>query len=338
MMEDPVGAQGEAMAEPASQPEASSVERVREVVIDGVAVMKIIKHCNENLPTMVAGSLLGLDVDGVLEVTYTFPYSADDDEVDGRDYQIDMMNMLRDVNLDNNCVGWYQSTYLSTMCTNDVVGYQYSYQSSDELSDNSVVIMYDPIRSKTDSGKIVMRAFRLTEAFIQMKRAKKNQYIDPEGILEELPVKIKNSGYIGGFLRCLKDSHKEIANGGSHALSLSNGDSFTERNMELMNSWVDDLVVENKKFQDYAKLAAKPRQEHQNWIKKRTKENKERYENGEDMLPLKFESSGLKPLPDAPVRTEPLLMIGQLERYCEQVDTHIDVSLQKISMSAKLSE
>ena len=116
-------------------------------------------------------------------------------------------------------------------------------------------------------------------------------------------------------------------------LSLSNGDSFTERNMELMNSWVDDLVVENKKFQDYAKLAAKPRQEHQNWIKKRTKENKDRYENGEDMLPLKFESSGLKPLPDAPVRTEPLLMIGQLERYCEQVDTHIDVSLQKISMT-----
>ncbi len=315
-----------------------SVERVKEVVIDGVAVMKIIKHCNESLPTMVAGSLLGLDINGVLEVTYTFPYSADDNELDGRDYQIDMMNMLRDVNIDNNCVGWYQSTYLSTMCTNDVVGYQYSYQSSDELSDNSVVIMYDPIRSKTDNGKIVMRAFRLTEAFIEMRRSKLNKYIDPEGILEELPVKIKNSGYIGGFLRCMKDTHKEIANGASHALSLSNGESFTERNMELMNSWVDDLIVENKKFQDYAKLSVKPRQEHQNWVKKRMIENKERHENGEPLLPIKLENSGLKPLPDAPIRTEPLLMIGQLERYCEQVDTHIDANLQKISLSVKLSE
>ena len=43
-------------------------DRVREVIIDGLAVLKIVKHCNENLPTMVAGSLLGLDVDGVLDV------------------------------------------------------------------------------------------------------------------------------------------------------------------------------------------------------------------------------------------------------------------------------
>lgn len=32
------------------------------------AVLKIIKHCTESLPQMVAGSLLGLDQTGVLEV------------------------------------------------------------------------------------------------------------------------------------------------------------------------------------------------------------------------------------------------------------------------------
>ena len=337
MLDENIG-DGERVSETVLNEPLEVVERVKEVVIDGVAVMKIIKHCNDSLPTMVAGSLLGLDINGVLEVTYTFPYGADDDDLDGRDYQIEMMNMLRDVNIDNNCVGWYQSTYLSTMCTNDVVGYQYSYQSSEELSDNSVVIMYDPLLSKTENGKIVMRAFRLTEEFIEMKKNKRNQYIDPAGILEELPVKIKNRGYIGGFLRCLKDSHKEIAGAASHALSLANGESFAERNLELMNSWVDDLVVENKKFQDYAKISAKPRQDYQKWLAKRLNENKERRENGEPLLPTKFESSGLKPLPEAPVRTEPLLMIGQLERYCDQVQTHIDVTLNKVSVSAKLSE
>ena len=50
--------------------------RVREVQIDGLAVLKIVKHCDENLPTMVAGSLLGLDVNGVLEVTYAYPFPA----------------------------------------------------------------------------------------------------------------------------------------------------------------------------------------------------------------------------------------------------------------------
>ena len=32
------------------------------------AVLKIIKHCTESLPQMVAGSLLGLDQTGILEV------------------------------------------------------------------------------------------------------------------------------------------------------------------------------------------------------------------------------------------------------------------------------
>ena len=189
MLDENIG-DGERVSETVLNEPLEVVERVKEVVIDGVAVMKIIKHCNDSLPTMVAGSLLGLDINGVLEVTYTFPYGADDDDLDGRDYQIEMMNMLRDVNIDNNCVGWYQSTYLSTMCTNDVVGYQYSYQSSEELSDNSVVIMYDPLLSRTENGKSVMRAFRLTEEFIEMKKNKRNQYIDPAGILEDLPVKI----------------------------------------------------------------------------------------------------------------------------------------------------
>ena len=34
--------------EQASQP-------IREIIIDGLAVLKIVKHCNDSLPTMVAG-------------------------------------------------------------------------------------------------------------------------------------------------------------------------------------------------------------------------------------------------------------------------------------------
>jgi translation initiation factor 3 subunit H len=323
-----------------------AIPRVKEVVIDGVAVLKIVKHCNDNLPTMVAGSLLGLDVDGVLEVTYTYPFptpkdrdeGGDEDDLEGREYQIDMMNMLRDVNVDNNCVGWYQSTYLSTMCTNDVVGYQYSYQSSDELSDNSVVIMYDPIQSKTDNGKLVIRAFRLTEDFIALRKSKQNKYINPAGILEELPVRIKNGGYIGGFLQCLKASKREIEESASLPLSMNNGEGFAERNLELMNSWIDDLVVENRKFQDHARNSSNSRRDHQRWLYKRNAENADRRENGEDLLPTKLDASGLKPLPEAPTRTEPLLMIGQLDRYCEQVQGHIDTSLKKIAVTAKLSD
>ncbi len=131
---------------------------VREVHIDGLAVLKLVRHCNESLPTMVAGSLLGLDVDGILEVTYAYPFPASKsdggggrgedsgennhrDDIDGNDYQLEMMKMLREVNVDNNCIGWYQSMYLGTMFTSDVISCQYSYQSAEELSDNTIVIM-----------------------------------------------------------------------------------------------------------------------------------------------------------------------------------------------------
>ena len=51
-------------------------EKVRECVIEGVAVLRIIKHCRESLPTLVAGSLLGLDVGNRLEVTNCFSHPA----------------------------------------------------------------------------------------------------------------------------------------------------------------------------------------------------------------------------------------------------------------------
>ena len=63
------------------------------------------------------------------------------EDFDGSDYQMEMMKMLRDVNVDNNCVGWYQSMYLGTMYTPDVISCQYSYQSAEELFDNTIAIM-----------------------------------------------------------------------------------------------------------------------------------------------------------------------------------------------------
>lgn len=108
------------------------------------------------------------------------------------------------VQVDNNCVGWYTSTYLGTICTNDIVGYQYNYQSSEELSENSVVIMYDPILST--KGVVVIKAFRLTKAFLELKRNKSNQFIRPADILEELPLKIRNIGHLSAFLRSLQDA------------------------------------------------------------------------------------------------------------------------------------
>lgn len=318
---------------------------IREVIIDGLAVLKIVKHCNDSLPTMVAGSLLGLDVEGALEITYSYSFPGVKTEgeasvegvsdLDGAEYQIEMMKMLRDVNVDNNCVGWYQSMYLGTMCTNDVVNYQYSYQSSEELSENSIVIMYDPIQSR--KGTLVMKAFRLSDKFMEMKRNKTNKYISPCEVLEELPLKIKNIGYVSAFLRCLQDSHKNELDCEFEALSLAGAEANTEKHLDLLANSVDELLTEQQEYQKYSGNSTKIRQEQIRWLSKRLQDNADARENGNDVESTSLKTSGLRPLPDAPTRTDHLLMIGQMDRYCRQMIEHVDNSVHRLVLTTQLN-
>mmetsp|Transcript_20221 Transcript_20221/g.20327 ORF Transcript_20221/g.20327 Transcript_20221/m.20327 type:complete len:346 (+) Transcript_20221:51-1088(+) len=333
------------VAPPDSLEEVQAQVPVTEVHLDGLAALKIVGHCDESLPTMVAGSLLGLDVNGILEVTYAFPIPTpraegesgqegpQQDEVDSQEYQIEMMKMLRDVHVDNNCVGWYQSMYLGTFCTNDVVNSQYSYQSSEELSDNSIVILYDPIQSK--KGALVIKAFRLTAQFVQLRKYKSNAFIKPSDILEEIPIKLTNCGHTSAFLRCLTDSHAPAFECDFEQLAVSCTDTYLERNLELVNSWMDDLVQEQQRFQMYSKGNSKTRVEHIRWLSKRLNENLERREAGEEELSTNLEDSGLKQLPEAPTRLEPLLMIGQLDRFSKQINEHVDNNIQKLYMTSQ---
>ncbi|MBA0566945.1 hypothetical protein Golob_011717 [Gossypium lobatum] len=84
---------------------------LRVVQIEGLVILKIIKHCKEFSPALVTGQLLGLDVGSVLEVTncFPFPIREEDEEIeaDGANYQLEMMRCLREVNVDNNTVGWF---------------------------------------------------------------------------------------------------------------------------------------------------------------------------------------------------------------------------------------
>ena len=117
---------------------------LRVVQIEGLVILKIIKHCKEFSPALVTGQLLGLDVGSVLELTNCFPFPVttkslpnsrlidlfnffwfliffflfflihkkireedEENEAEGANYQLDMMKCLREVNVDNNTVGWY---------------------------------------------------------------------------------------------------------------------------------------------------------------------------------------------------------------------------------------
>ncbi len=62
----------------------------------------------------------------------SFPYPIADASIEDNTggYEIEMMKALREVNIDNNQIGWYQSSYLGSYCTVGTIASQFEYQES----------------------------------------------------------------------------------------------------------------------------------------------------------------------------------------------------------------
>jgi len=261
--------------------------------------MKIVKHCHDALPAMVTGSLLGLaGNNGVLEITHAFPSpdTGKDDEIDD-DFQLEMMRMLREVNVDNNCVGWYQSMYLGIYSTSSVLESQFSYQT--ELSPNAVVILYDPLQ--TAHGNFCLKAFRLTDECLKMKEEGSNGFIKPSNIFEELPVTCTNQGLAQAMIQDWTPK-SDIA---LDRLDLSTH-PYLEKHLEFLCGWVDELAGEQQKFQYYTRQLAR----------NKTKDGWEAAE--------------------APKRMESLLVTNQIRNYCDQMDRFVGGGLGKLFLAGGL--
>ena len=57
-----------------SAPVEKTASQLKSVQVDGQVVLKIMQHCNESLPQLETGQLLGLDVGQTLEVTDCFAF------------------------------------------------------------------------------------------------------------------------------------------------------------------------------------------------------------------------------------------------------------------------
>jgi translation initiation factor 3 subunit H len=277
---------------------------------------------------MVTGSLLGLAVEnGVLEVTHAFPFpdprldrkaaaaaaaaaaDADDDAagLEGHEFQMEMMRMLREVNVDNNCVGWYQSMYLGIFSTSSLLDNQLSYQT--DLSPNAVVIIYDPMQSA--NGKMVLKCLRLTEECIRIRSNGENVFIDPKNIFEEVPITLRNPGLARVLLADIKDGLYDSPESKEESLYDARADTtfdildlsmnpYLEKHLEFLCGWVDDLSAEQQKFQYFSRQLARKGKD------KSAKRGKEEWTSS-----------------DAPRRMESLLISNQIRSYCEQMDKPI---------------
>jgi len=310
-------------------------QRVSEVRIDGLALLKLIKHCRDALPKMVAGSLLGLDQGSILEVTHCFPFPAPQEkdefsetsnpanaaanDMDGEDYQMEMMKMLREVNVDNNCVGWYKSIYVGSFCQTPLVETQFNYQ--ENLSDNCVVLLYDPI--ETGKGKLSVKAYQLSEQFITSQQAKLNSFLPPSSILVELPLRMRNPGLITTFLF---DSQR-FPTRSLHSRNIdfvSRAAPPLECYFEHCCQWVDDLVEEQSKFQFYLRTIERNKDQAR-WHNKRKTD-------ADDEVDAPNWKATIHP-----PRLDSLLITNQIQQYCSRIGCHSICAFAKLQLTNTLA-
>ena len=195
--------------------------KISAVQIEGLVLLKIIKHCGEYLPQRqaVEGKLLGLPTDeNTVEITNSFPiptqFTESSNDISGDNdkrakinkratkYAQDMIRLMHRIREDNLVVGFYRSALNGSFLTSQTIEAQYQHQLH---SAQSVCIIYDPTASIR--GRLLIRAFRLTDQF--MKFYSKQDFgctsisklnLSSINIFEELDIKIHNSHLVHAFL------------------------------------------------------------------------------------------------------------------------------------------
>ncbi|KAL5703115.1 zeta-carotene isomerase [Ranunculus cassubicifolius] len=315
---------------------------LRVVEMEGLAILKIIKHCKEFSPALVTGQLLGLDVGSVLEVTNCFPFPTRDDdeelEADGANYQLEMMRCLREVNVDNNTVGWYQSTLLGSFQTVELIETFMNYQ---ENIKRCVCIIYDPSRS--NQGVLALKALKLSDAFMDLYRnnnftgeklrEKNLTWVD---IFEEIPIKVTNSALVSAVMSELEDD-SPVTQCDYDRLHLSTN-PFMERNVEFLIECMDDLSAEQQKFQYHYRNLSRLQAQQQSWLQKRRADNMARKAAGEELLPEEDPTNPLfKPLPE-PSRLDSYLITNQISNYCNQINGVAGQSFSRLYLTKALHD
>mmetsp|Transcript_38130 Transcript_38130/g.61066 ORF Transcript_38130/g.61066 Transcript_38130/m.61066 type:complete len:359 (+) Transcript_38130:78-1154(+) len=335
-------------AQSIAKPQDGAETPLRSVQIDGQVVMKIVKHCKEQSPTLVTGQLLGLDIGATLEVTDCFPFPSrsastnagvdeEADEDEGANYQLEMMRCLREINVDNNTVGWYQSTYLGSYYTEELIETFLAYQ---ENIKRCVCIVYDPRRST--QGSFGLKALRLTETFMEIYKAGEftfekitDKSISWQDIVSEVPVTISNSALVSAVMGELTrgpagDDAADVVQADLDRLSMSTN-PFLEKSLEYLSECMDDLAAEQQKVAFYQRNLSRQQLQQAQWAQKRKQENLARRAAGQELLPEEEDANNpaFKTLTE-PSRLEGFLITNQVNQYCNQIQDFSQQSLQKL--------
>jgi translation initiation factor 3 subunit H len=289
----------------------SEEDEIKRVEVDALVILQIMKHCRQQAPHPVTGQLLGLDVDNVLQVTHSFgslPKHEDKDERihhdnQGEQYQIDMLRRLREVNVDSNTVGWYQTTHLGGFFSDTVIDTQYYYQK--EIP-HSILLVYDPLQSRI--GKSSFKALRLTPAFMSKykemldgNKAALNDFPSSD-MFAEISISIHSPVIVEAFLMdwAIADP---VTTTQIEALDVEN-QVFLEKNVQLLIQSLQELSEEQQKMQMYERNAGRQ----------------------DDKGKGKGKNRHMQP----PKQLDTMILSQQIQNYCKQINNSAGDAFGKV--------
>ncbi|EPS36722.1 hypothetical protein H072_9730 [Dactylellina haptotyla CBS 200.50] len=333
---------------------ASEISTIKSVRVDALVAMRIVKHATGAYPTTVYGSLLGMEVDGVLQITNAFPFptSTDDDSSSSALtpknkgvmwYENEMIKCLREVNVDANNVGWYQSSTLGNFINSNFIENQAHYQS--KINERTIALVYDSMRGA--QGGMALKAYRLTPQFVVAYKENKftSDNLQKHGltykdILQELPLTLYNSHLATSLLHQLSIPQPAPAVLPVSISSLTNPptypqlsqplstnfnaldltiDPVLEKSCDLLLEAIDGHNTEANNAAYYQRSLAREQTKISNWQQKRKAENAVRV--AQKLAPLPEDDwQKIFKLPQEPSRLDALLISRQVEQYARQVD------------------
>ncbi|KFG82014.1 eukaryotic translation initiation factor 3 subunit 3 [Metarhizium anisopliae] len=328
------------------------------VQVEALVIMKIAKHCSSTFPTVATGSIVGMDQNGVLEITNTFQFPTVEGAVtEGHQndtsqiaaaaprqkaniaYQNEMIRHLKEVNVDANNVGWYTSATMGNFVNMGFIENQYHYQKD---NDRTVALVYDT--SKSSQGNLTLRAFRLTSTFMAAYKEGKftteslqKSKLTFRDILAELPINVHNSHLLTSFLHQIptppaeeeieqpnsvsdlkRDAVKPPLYPSIDSLDLSI-DPFLEKTCDLLLESIESHYTDLNNFQFFQRQVTREQAKISQWQAKRKAENAQRAVAKQPPLP-EDEWQRLFKMPQEPSRLEGMLNAKQVEQYSKQVD------------------
>ncbi|PVG04793.1 hypothetical protein CPB86DRAFT_746879 [Serendipita vermifera] len=326
---------------------------ITSVQIDAMVVSKIIKHGRET--TSGTGTLLGLDFDGTMEISNSFPLPAFPEEEDKSakttaqaNYQNRMISYLKEVQGDENIVGFYQTT--SMPMRQSLVELQAF--DSERRRQGGIIIVHDPLQASR--GVASFKAYRLTPQFSAAYKQKKfttqsliEHRLTFSSIFEELPIRIHTSALASAFINLsaapkpptalqsyaarsrlsLPAPHSSLPPDFSH-LDLGIPTSLT-RNLEQVVEGLDNYRTEENNVAYLSRQIAREKARADAYLANRKEENARRA--AQDLPPLPEEDvSRLFKVPPEPSRLESMLLLGQIDALAKNLEESTSTGLVRI--------